>query len=40
MIKLIDTKTDTVLRQITTIEALEISKALDKLQGLLVRETA
>lgn len=40
VIKLIDTKTDTVLRQIPTVEALEISKALDKLQGLLVRETA
>lgn len=40
IIKLIDTKTDTVLRQIPTVEALEISKALDKLQGLLVRETA
>ena len=40
IIKLIDTRTDTVLRQIPTVEALEISKALDKLQGLLVRETA
>jgi len=40
IIKLIDTTTNTVLRQIPTVEALEISKALDKLQGLLVRETA
>ena len=40
VIKLIDTQTETVLRQIPTVEAIEISKALNKLQGLLVREKA
>lgn len=40
VIKLIDTQTQTVLRQIPTVEAIEISKALNKLQGLLVREKA
>ncbi|MGV8893083.1 MAG: flagellar protein FlaG [Burkholderiaceae bacterium] len=40
VVKLIDTKTQTVLRQIPTVEMVEISKALDKLQGLLVREKA
>ena len=40
VIKLIDTQTQTVLRQIPTVEIMEISKALGKLQGLLVREKA
>lgn len=40
VVKLIDTQTQTVLRQIPTLEVIEISKALDKLQGLLVREKA
>lgn len=40
VIKLIDTQTQTVLRQIPTEEVIEISKALDKLQGLLVKEKA
>ena len=40
IVKLIDTQTQTVLRQIPTVEVMEISKALDKLQGLLVREKA
>lgn len=40
VVKLIDTQTQTVLRQIPTVEVMEISKALDKLQGLLVREKA
>lgn len=40
VIKLIDTQTQTVLRQIPTVEAIEISKSLNKLQGLLVREKA
>lgn len=40
VVKLIDTETQTVLRQIPTEEVLEISKALDKLQGLLVRNKA
>ena len=40
IVKLIDTQTQTVLRQIPTVEVMEISKALDKLQGLLVKEKA
>jgi len=40
VVKLIDTETQTVLRQIPTEEVMEISKALDKLQGLLVRNKA
>ncbi|MGV8900093.1 MAG: flagellar protein FlaG [Burkholderiaceae bacterium] len=40
VVKLIDSQTQTVLRQIPTVEVMEISKALDKLQGLLVREKA
>jgi len=40
VVKLIDTETHTVLRQIPTEEVMEISKALDKLQGLLVRNKA
>ena len=40
VVKLIDTQTQTVLRQIPTVEVMEISKALDKLQGLLVKEKA
>jgi flagellar protein FlaG len=40
VVKLIDTETQTVLRQIPTPEVIEISKALDKLQGLLVKEKA
>ena len=40
IVKLIDTNTQTVLRQIPTKEVLEIAKALDKLQGLLVKQKA
>ena len=40
VIKLIDTQTLLVLRQIPTVEVMEISKALGKLQGLLVKEQA
>ena len=40
VIKLIDTETMLVLRQIPTVEVMEISKALGKLQGLLVKEQA
>lgn len=37
VVKIIDEKTQTVLRQIPSVEMLEIAKALDKMQGLLVR---
>lgn len=40
IVKIVDTKTQTVLRQIPSKEALEIAKDLDKLQGLLVRDKA
>ncbi len=40
IVKVIDNETQTVLRQIPSVEALEISRTLDRLQGLLVRQTA
>lgn len=40
IVKVIDQQTKEVIRQMPTAEALEISKALDKLQGLLVRQKA
>ncbi|NEX62706.1 flagellar protein FlaG [Noviherbaspirillum galbum] len=40
LVKIVDTQTNTVLRQIPSEEAVAIAKELDKLQGLLVREKA
>jgi flagellar protein FlaG len=40
VVKVIDTETMLVLRQIPTVEVMEISKALGRLQGLLVKERA
>ena len=40
VVKLIDQQTKQVLRQIPTQEVLEIAKSLDKLQGLLIKQTA
>lgn len=40
VVKLIDTQTQTIIRQIPTQEVIEISKALDKMQGLLVKDKA
>ncbi|HCY64611.1 MAG TPA: hypothetical protein DHV59_17665 [Oxalobacteraceae bacterium] len=40
IIKVVDSQTGDVIRQIPSKEALEISKALDKVQGLLVRQQA
>lgn len=40
VVKVVDTSTNTVIRQVPSAEMLEISKALDKLQGLLVKSTA
>jgi flagellar protein FlaG len=40
LVRLIDLKSKEVLRQIPSEEVLNISKALDRLQGLLVREKA
>ncbi|WP_157670901.1 flagellar protein FlaG [Chitinibacter sp. GC72] len=40
LVKLIDTKSKEVLRQFPSEEVINIAKALDKLQGLLVRDKA
>jgi len=40
IVKVVDQQTKEVIRQMPTAEALEISKALDKLQGLLVKQKA
>ena len=40
IVKVIDQQTREVLRQIPTEEVLEIAKSLDKLQGLLIKQTA
>jgi flagellar protein FlaG len=40
VVKLIDSQTQEVLRQIPSQEVIDISKALDKLQGLLVKARA
>lgn len=40
IVKVIDTQSKEVIRQIPTQEVLEMSKALDKLQGLLFKEKA
>ncbi|MCB1901976.1 flagellar protein FlaG [Cognatazoarcus halotolerans] len=40
VIKIVDASTDEVIKQIPSEEILAISKALDKLQGLLVKQEA
>ncbi|WP_293780335.1 flagellar protein FlaG [uncultured Oxalicibacterium sp.] len=40
IVKVVDKETNDVIRQIPSEEAIEISKALDKLQGLLVNSQA
>ena len=40
VVKVIDQETREVIRQMPTVEALEIGKALEKVQGLLIRQTA
>ncbi|MGL1833373.1 flagellar protein FlaG [Rhodocyclaceae bacterium SMB388] len=40
VIKIIDSSTDEVIRQIPSEEFLAMSRALDKLQGLLIRQEA
>lgn len=40
IVKVMDQQTKEVIRQMPTAEALEIAKALDKLQGILVRQKA
>lgn len=40
IVKVMDNQTKEVIRQMPSVEAVEISKALDKLQGLLVKQKA
>ncbi|MCC4115897.1 flagellar protein FlaG [Aromatoleum toluclasticum] len=40
LVKLVDSTTDEVIRQIPSEEVLAISKALDRLQGLLIQQKA
>lgn len=40
VVKVVDQETGEVIRQMPSAEALEIGKALDKLQGLLIRQSA
>ncbi|ADQ83958.1 flagellar protein FlaG [Methylovorus sp. MP688] len=40
VVKVVDTETNKVLRQIPNEEVLAISKTLDKLQGLVIKQTA
>lgn len=40
VVKIIDRTTREVVRQIPTEEALEMAKSIDKMQGLLIRQTA
>jgi flagellar protein FlaG len=40
VIKVLDTSTDEVIKQIPSEDALELSKALDRLQGLLIKGKA
>ena len=37
IIKVVDTATDTVIRQIPSEEAIAIAKSIDKMQGLLIK---
>jgi len=40
LVKIVDTETNTVIRQTPSKEVLAIARELDKLQGLLIREKA
>lgn len=40
VVKVVDQQTGDVIRQMPSAEALEIAKALDRLQGLLIRQQA
>lgn len=40
VVKVVDMDTNEVIRQMPSVEALEIAKALDRLQGLLIRQKA
>lgn len=40
VVKVVDKDTDQVIRQMPSKEVVELAKALDKLQGLIIRQTA
>lgn len=40
VVKVVDQKTKELIRQMPSVEALEIAKALDRMQGLLVNQKA
>ena len=40
VVKIIDQSTQEVVRQMPTEEALQMAKSIDKMQGLLIRQTA
>ena len=40
IVKIVDSQTDEVIRQMPSEEVLAISKAIDKLQGLLIKQQA
>ena len=40
IVKVVDTATDTVIRQIPSEEAISIAKSIDKMQGVLINHTA
>lgn len=40
VVKVVDIETNEIIRQMPSVEALEIAKALDRLQGLLIRQKA
>ena len=40
IVRVVDPETKSLIRQIPSEEAVEIAKAIDKLQGLLIRQTA
>jgi len=40
VVKVVDTQTDTVLRQIPTVEALKLWRSIEKMQGVMLRDSA
>jgi flagellar protein FlaG len=40
VVKIVDQTTKEVVRQIPSVEAIEIAKSVDKMMGLLIRQTA
>ena len=40
VVKVVDTQTDTVLRQIPTVEALKLWRSIEQMQGVMLRDKA